>query len=149
MQTVAPSSLIASKDKRGRHTNRPRKMDKADLEGHINSFNPSVNQYHRPHAPNRLSAKWCDMTLRCMYEDYKAQNPPRLCTYETYQKKNSDVNISFTNLGDEECERCKTFEVHQKKKQVAVGQQDCVPDYCDCEQQKGTKLGWTNVPWRC
>ena len=57
MQTVAPSSLIASKDKQGRHTNRPRKMDKADLEGHINSFNPSVNHYHRPHAPNRLSAK--------------------------------------------------------------------------------------------
>ena len=40
-----------------------------------------------------------------MYNDYKtkAQNP--VC-YETYRSQVAKMNISFVNLGEEECEVC-------------------------------------------
>ena len=46
-----------------------------------------------------------------------------ICTYETFRKTLKEANISFTRLGSEECDICKTYSIHVK---------DCHVDD-DCE----------------
>ncbi|KAJ8682312.1 hypothetical protein QAD02_018104 [Eretmocerus hayati] len=47
-----------------------------------------------------------------MCDDYKMNNPDANFHYELYRRMISDMNISFTKLGHEECDFCMKFEHH-------------------------------------
>ena len=62
-----------------------------------------------------------------MYDDFRQKN--KQCSYETYRKAIKALNISFTKLGEEECELCLKHDIHIK----AVHQADTAG--CDVCQQ--------------
>ena len=76
------------------------------------SFHPCISHYRRAHAPHRLYLA-SDISVRMMYDDFKAVHPDFSCCYQTYRKVVVSMNISFTKLGEEQCETCLPFEKEQ------------------------------------
>ena len=69
-------------------------------------FTPQQSASVQPPLPS-------DITIKFMHADYKDNHPGiDKCEYETYRKTVSDLNISFTKLGEEECEKCTAHEEH-------------------------------------
>ena len=93
-----------SPDQRGRH--RPKhKLDEEvrnHITAHILSYHPSVSHHRRKHAPLRTYLP-AELTIQEMYVDFKAKTTDR-DSYETYRSIVRGMNISFTKLGEEECE---------------------------------------------
>lgn len=50
--------------------------------------------------------------MKMMYDDYTAKNCYKKVSYEYYRKEVRAKNISFTTLGNEECENCTLFYNH-------------------------------------
>ena len=47
-----------------------------------------------------------------MHDQFKKSNPEVKCSYYTYRHHVSEMNISFTKLGHEECGRCEQYKLH-------------------------------------
>lgn len=123
VQSESLDAVLSSKDRRGRHSP-ANKLDCGPIKNHIESFGPSISHYRRQHAPNRRYLA-NDITVKFMHEDFIDKNPSKKCSYETYRKVVRECNISFTKLGEEECERCVQVELHTK----AVGHEGVFQAY--------------------
>lgn len=108
---ILEKDVSDQKDKRGKHDNRP-KINTDNLENHVLQYNPVISHYRREHAPRRryLSS---DVTLKVIYEDYKAKYPDHKISYEFVRNfVTKRMNISFTTLSNEECEICTEYKMH-------------------------------------
>lgn len=112
-QTTPTSAVTVTNDRRGRHYNRPHRMNVEDVSAHVESFNPCISHYRREHAPKRRYLP-SDISIKSMYEDYISHEPEKPITYQSYRKIVNDKNISFAKLGEEECEKCVKQEEHLK-----------------------------------
>ena len=112
-------SITPHNDKRGRHFpwNKKTPATNDAVIQHIESFKPSVSHYRREHAPLRryLSS---ELTVQGMYEDFVQKNPDQSFKYQFYRKIVADQNISFTKLGEEQCETCLEKEKHMHENEV-------------------------------
>lgn len=104
------NSLQAISNKRGKTPNKY-KIDDNIINEHIDSFNPTVSHYRREHAPNRLYLP-SDVSVTLMYEDFKSKFPDIKVSYDSYRVCVKQKNISFAKLGQEECEMCEEFNLH-------------------------------------
>ncbi|KAG8198016.1 hypothetical protein JTE90_001856 [Oedothorax gibbosus] len=95
----------------GRHTP-PNKINREPIQSHISSYNPSISHYRREHAPKRLYLP-SELTVNMMYKDYKEKHQDNPCSYKTYRKEVTDMNISFAKLGEEECSTCLGYQRQQ------------------------------------
>ena len=108
---ISPTSF--SPDMRGRHQPK-HKFSKSlidNVKNRINSYHPSVSHYRRAHAP---LSKYLPphLSVKKMYIDYTEKCNDQLLHYESYRKIVREMNISFTKLGEEECEACETYKHH-------------------------------------
>lgn len=62
-----------------------------------------------------------------MFSDFEECHPELQISYELYRRVIKDMNISFTKLGHEECEKCESFLLHENghTKQNANQNTDC------------------------
>ena len=110
MKTTAPADLTSTPDMRGRQPC-AKKINMDPIKEHISSFKPSTSHYRREHAPYRKYLP-SDITSAFMHSDFREKHPDVKCGLETYRKCIRDMNISFTKLGEEECEICKRHNLH-------------------------------------
>nr|CAH7757171.1 unnamed protein product [Callosobruchus chinensis] len=103
---------MPKKDMRGHHPNSS-KVDKSLLIDHIKMFRPVVSHYRREHAPNRLYLS-SDISVTLMHKDFMEKHPSIKISYELYRQAVASMNISFANLGNEECFECERFNLHSK-----------------------------------
>lgn len=110
----APLGSITPKlDSRGKHEP-SNKLNREVLNEHVMSYNPCVSHYRRVHAPHRLYLP-SDVKIKDMLKDYNKNHPNRSVSYETYRKVVTDeLKISFTKLGNEECDHCVIQDQHLK-----------------------------------
>ncbi|CAH2088926.1 unnamed protein product [Euphydryas editha] len=102
----------AQGDRRGKHDN-SKKFDRETIKQHIESFKPAIAHYRRAHAPNRRYLP-SDLNATMMHADFIEKNPNFKVSYDLYRKfLKKDMNISFAQLGNEECEQCEIFKLHQ------------------------------------
>jgi hypothetical protein len=47
-----------------------------------------------------------------MHNDFTDKHTDIICSYDLYRKVVKEMNISFTKLGNEECEQCEEFSIH-------------------------------------
>lgn len=47
-----------------------------------------------------------------MYNDFKEKFPTFSCSYDLYRTEVKKLNISFTKLGNEDCEKCEEYSFH-------------------------------------
>lgn len=112
------------------NSNRRKKIDREIIENHIKSFSPAISHYRRQHAPNRLYLP-SDLTIRDMHENFTTAHPNVPVSYEVYRKiVSKDMNISFTKLGNEECEKCESFELHNENHRKETADQNVDCDTC-------------------
>lgn len=112
LRNSTPESITPNKDRRGSAAP-VNKCNRDILIQHISSFHPCISHYRREHAPNRLYLP-NDITIRSMFADYLHKYPEKKVSYYTYRKVVSDMNISFTKLGNEECDNCVLHVQHIK-----------------------------------
>ena len=100
-------------DARGRHSpaHKLSEVTKELINKHIESFNPSISHYRRAHAPLR---RYLDpgLSVNIMHGNFKEQYADSSVCYETYRLLFRKKNISFTKLGEEECETCEIHKQH-------------------------------------
>lgn len=105
--------MAAAADRRG--TAAPKhKLSNEQLQlisDHVMSFRPKAHHYRRKHAPNRLYLP-SDITIRDMYNRFLEDNPGVKISYSSYHRAVAEKNISFTRLGNEECDVCKAAALH-------------------------------------
>ena len=137
IQTVignsSPSSLIPPIERRGRHAP-ANKLNMTPIYQHIESFHPTVSHYRREHAPNRRYLP-SDVTVQLMYKHFASNSH---CSYETYRKAVKNSNISFTKLGEEQCEQCLQHELHVNSEHQAANK-DPTPDCSVCKKWEDHK----------
>ena len=107
----AGNTIQVIKDQRG--SRRPvHKVDHTVVYADIERYQLAVPHYHREHVPNRryLSS---ELKLRDMYEEF-INSGQMMISYNTYYQIFREMNISFTKLGNEECEACAEFDQHKK-----------------------------------
>lgn len=103
-------------DGRGHNPN-PKKIDSSEIIEHILSFNPAISHYRREHAPNKKYLP-SDLTIRMMYKNYCETDPQTQVSYGFYRILVKTLNISFTKLGQEECEICEKFIIHNPQREM-------------------------------
>nr|CAI5839646.1 unnamed protein product [Callosobruchus analis] len=134
-----PKCIAPQKD--GRRRSCPRKVDRHSIIEHVNSFNPTISHYRREHAPYRRYLP-SDINITLMYKDFKQKYPNTDFSYESYRKiVTNDLNISFANLGNEECWECEEFEIHKKATSHEANVENCDV----CKTWKIHKLKATNA----
>lgn len=102
-------SCTPPRDGRGKY---PRKViDRGNICAHIESFKPCIAHYRREHAPLRRYLP-SDITINFMFSDF-TQKHGNVCSYDLYRKTVNTLNISFTKLGNEQCEFCEIFDRHE------------------------------------
>ena len=101
--------LTASKETRGRSIP-PNRVSRDVLRAHIERYEPVSPHYRYLHAPRRRYLP-ADLTASDMYRHFVEEHG-NICTYETFRKTLKEANISFTRLGSEECDICKTYSIH-------------------------------------
>jgi len=107
MASTPRNASTAAPDNRGKHTP-SNKMNVSRIRQHILRYHPQVSHYRREHAPNRRYLS-NDITIRSMHNDYLETFPDVPCSDEMYRKCISAENISFTKLGEEQCEVCLVY----------------------------------------
>ena len=123
LNTITEGEIFPSSSKRGKHAKR-QVYDRDTIKKHILSYNPQISHYRRMHAPNRLYLT-SDITIRSMYENFIEGN--EWVSYSVYLKVVKEMKISFTKLGEEECETCTKFKMHEKLcTGNPLGCEDCV-----------------------
>lgn len=111
MKATATAAIQPMPDQRGKHPP-ANKIERTMIEQHIEAFNPQISHYRREHAPLRRYLP-SDVTVTVMYEDFMKKNPSIKCCYQTYRKFICDLKISFTKLGEEQCEICEMHSISQ------------------------------------
>nr|CAI5849806.1 unnamed protein product [Callosobruchus analis] len=76
-------------------------------------FRPVVSHYRREHPPNQLYLS-SDISVTLMHKDFMEKHPSIKISYELYRQAVASMNISFANLGNEECFECERFNLHSK-----------------------------------
>ena len=106
--------ITSQMDRRGKHAPSHKISDetKAFVESHIESFYPAVPHYHRAHAPFRRYLP-PELTIKVMFNHCKEVNPLVKCQERSYRRFLNKMNIGFGKLGDEECENCHAFSLHE------------------------------------
>ncbi|XP_050307969.1 uncharacterized protein LOC126744555 [Anthonomus grandis grandis] len=135
VRDTEPTAALPRKDMRGRHPNSA-KVDRNLLVDHIKTFQPVVSHYRREHAPNRLYLS-SDISVTLMYKDFVEKNPMVKASYELYRQAVASMNISFANLGNEECFECEKFNLHLKSS--LHKKEDSSIDCKECGVWKGHK----------
>ena len=79
---------------------------------HIESYHPSISHYRRTHVPLRRYLP-SGMTVAETHSNYKEKHPDEIVCYESCRKSFVSMKISFTKLGEEECEVCETLKQHE------------------------------------
>ncbi|KAJ8683725.1 hypothetical protein QAD02_019517 [Eretmocerus hayati] len=104
-QAVAPLP-----DNRGHHPCANR-FDRSLIVDHIESFKPTVSHYRREHTP---SARYLqsNLTIADMLENFLQVNPGVQLSTDLYGRCLKELNIRFTKLEHEECEKCETLQLH-------------------------------------
>lgn len=118
---IYPEPIV---DGRGRNPN-PKKIDPIKITDHIMSFNPAVSHYRREHAPNKKYLP-SDLNIRIMFDHYCETDPETEVSYGFYRKLVRKLNISFTKLGQEECELCEKFIIHNPHREM-IRHRNCTP----------------------
>lgn len=128
------------RSKQGKHQKTPKK-DRVPIMKHIKLFNPAVFHHRRVHAPKRLYLP-SEITIQMMYNNFLSKHPDYKCSYELYRNVvSNDMNISFTVLGNEECENCEEYINHKKAEQncetcsICVGYQDHKRKYYEARKR--------------
>lgn len=119
------ASLTPQRDRRGSAP--ANKCDRDIIREHIQTFNPCISHYRREHAHNRLYLP-SDITAKFMHSHYNDRYPNNKVSYQTYRKVLTEMNISFTKLGNEECDACMQHIQHVKshKFQTEIKEQPTV-----------------------
>ena len=117
--TVASKSqgkVLPSPDKRCKSspTNRLSDEERKNIQAHIMSYSPSCSHYRRVHAPNRVYIS-PQLSVAGMYRNYTQDGGK--ASYQTYRKEVTLKNISFAQLGQEECQVCIQYGEHNCSKQ--------------------------------
>nr|CAI5858334.1 unnamed protein product [Callosobruchus analis] len=107
----AKKTISPGIEKRG-HRPALNKISRNPIVSHIKSFRPTASHYRREHAPRRLYLP-SDVNITFMFNDFKMKHPDFICSYELYRQEVKKMNISFAQLGGEECFTCSAFEVHK------------------------------------
>lgn len=101
-------------DQRG-SCERTNKIDRNVIKDHILSYSPAITHYRREHAPKRLYLP-SDVNVTLMYENFRNKYPELQVSQETYRTVvKKELNISFSHLGNEECELCTMFKLHSQE----------------------------------
>ena len=110
---LSPTQISPPVSKRGKHPpkHKLQQEPKEEIKGYINMFNPAVSNYRREHARQQKYLP-PELTVREMYDDF-SQTSSGLIHYSTYQKIVHSMNISFAKLGEEECETCEKYKMHE------------------------------------
>ena len=117
-ENIQPSMITSQMDRRGKHAPSHKITDetKALVESHIESFYPAVPHYRRAHAPFRRylpPPPPHELTIKVMFNHFKEVNPLVKCQERSYRRFLNKMNIVFGKLGDEECENCRAFSLHE------------------------------------
>lgn len=105
----------APAEKRGRYT-RPRTL-KDTVKQDIFRYSPTNSHYRREHAPHALYLP-SDLSAQKMYglfNERQLDEKEESCSYGFYCKMLKALNIKFTQLGHEECERCHAHHIHENQ----------------------------------
>ncbi|KAF9419617.1 hypothetical protein HW555_003895 [Spodoptera exigua] len=108
-----PTFTDSSIDKRGKHQKTPA-FDRDLLNQHVESFNPLEPHYRREHAPLRRYLP-SDVNITQMHKHFCETYPDRQVSYSLYRSHLKNMKISFTALGNEECELCESYNFHKKE----------------------------------
>ncbi|CAH0719234.1 unnamed protein product, partial [Brenthis ino] len=100
-------------DKRGKHQKTP-VFDRDLLHQHVESFNPLEPHYRREHALLRRYLP-SDINITQMHKHFCETYPSKNISYCLYRSHVKKMNISFTALGNEECEICEAYNFHKKE----------------------------------
>lgn len=142
--------LSPPKDGRGRHGKQTKKIDHDQVKSHILSFAPSISHYRRQHAPNKLYLP-SDITIIDMHKSFIERYGTNSCSYDFYRYTVSKVlNISFTKLGNEECEKCAAFNYHDKSHKQATSEpseqcSSCLDYYQHVEKAKEAREEYKKI----
>ncbi|KAF0690079.1 Uncharacterized protein FWK35_00037667, partial [Aphis craccivora] len=112
--------ITPTSDKRGKHPAINKFKYETLVMDHIESFNPTISHYRREHAPN-IRYLPSDVTITFMHQHFIEKFPEldrNYISYEYYRCKVKEKNISFAQLGHEECELCESFNIHEHKTQI-------------------------------
>lgn len=116
---------LPRRSKQGQHLIKPAK-DRVFIMDHIKSFNPVISHYRREHAPRKMYLP-SEVTITLMHNDFKTNYPDFVCSYSLYRRVvTEEMNISFTQLGNEQCELCEKHKLHCKLLLLGV---NCSCDY--------------------
>jgi len=125
-------SIRPGPDRRGKAPSAT-KIDRSVLRKHIESFNPAVSHYRREHAPQRRYLP-SDVTIKTMHADFNSTHHTK-CSYPVYRQTVHDMKISFVKLGQEECDKCEEFNLHDPHHK-----QDSLSDSCTvCQEWSNSK----------
>ncbi|CAH0755012.1 unnamed protein product [Bemisia tabaci] len=110
---TTPKGVIQPKvkDNRGK-ISPPNKVPSELIAAHVESYNPSISHYRREHAPN-TRYRPSDVTITDMHKNFLQKNPENQISYELYRRTVRKMKISITVLGNEECEKCEEFRLHE------------------------------------
>lgn len=103
----------APEEKRGKYERSTTLKDTVTQD--IMLYRPTNSHYRREHAPYVLYLP-SDLSARNMYKSFNERQSERnaeQCSYSFYCKMLRELNIKFTQLGHEECERCHAQNVHE------------------------------------
>ena len=88
----------------------------------IEFYHPTVNHYRRTHAPLRRYLP-PELTVTEMHKDFIQSHSQEKVSYKSYKILNS-MNISFTKLGEEQCELCGEHKHHQSQGKQVLNEQE-------------------------
>ncbi len=142
MGKAITTALAPPNDMRGRHEP-ANKLDLQPLIDHIESFHPSVSHYRREHAPFRRYLP-SDVTVKLMFANFIEKG--NRCSYETYRKTVKSKNISFTKLGEEECECCLLQDQHVRADHQGEAAENC--PQCERWHKHQTEAAETRLHYR-
>ncbi|CAI6365895.1 unnamed protein product [Macrosiphum euphorbiae] len=108
------------------------------VNSNIEEFNPSISHYRREHAPNTRYLP-SDINASLMHSSFIEKNPDCNISYEFYRQKLKEKHISFATLGNEECEVCESFKLHEHNDESLT--LDC--DICKIKIEHSTR--YTNA----
>jgi len=109
LKSCSLDSITPTADRRGKAPSKSA-IDKGLIRAHVESFHPAVSHYRREHAPERRYLP-SDVTIKTMHDDFIRKNKIK-CSYDVYRTVVKEMKISFTKLGNEECEKCTEFQLH-------------------------------------
>ena len=111
MKATQIADVQPATDRRGKHPP-ANKIEESTIQQHVETYHPQISHYRREHAPLRRYLP-SDVTMVSMHADFNEKNPSVKCGYQTYRKIVHKLNISFTKLGEEQCEACVMHNISQ------------------------------------